>query len=72
MSTIPAPLPKPGRACVSGVTDCGFAQHQVFECAKCSNEVCWCQGGNDADKPHLNEWCADCAAKDLHAKKDET
>lgn len=66
MSTIPAPLPKPGRVCISGLTDCGYRQHQVFECVNCKREVCWCQGAmSENDKPHQNDWCVDCQTKGL-------
>ncbi len=65
MSTIPAPLPKPGHVCISGVTDCGYRSSHVFECANCHREVCWCQGASNDTDPSKNDWCADCLAEEL-------
>ncbi len=54
MSTRPDPLPKPDRVCVSGLTDCGYSPTQIFTCAECDCNVCWCSGGNEDDL------CAEC------------
>lgn len=64
MSTHPEPLPKPNRVCASGLTDCGYAPSQIFACAECQREVCWCSGGNEDDL------CSVCSNQEaLHAQK---
>ncbi len=59
MSTIPAPLPKPNRTCISGQLNCGHGPGHVFTCDTCKTEVCWCQGGSD----EFPDSCAECYAK---------
>jgi hypothetical protein len=42
--------------CVSGVTCCGWAFWQQFDCPMCERTVCYCNGCHD-DAPAL---CDDC------------
>lgn len=76
MSTIPSPIPKPGRTCISGQTSCGYLADQVFECDQCHQEVCYCQGGSD----EFPDSCANCVAhliiihvaEETHADQEKT
>lgn len=42
--------------CVSNVAQCGWEPEQVFECPRCCQTVCYCQGCHD-DMPALCDEC---------------
>lgn len=51
------------RVCISGVPNCGWCEHQTFECPMCERTVCYCHGCAD-EMPAI---CDDCWVRVTHA-----